>query len=470
MAAVVSPGPALKTVTYTITGGAILSQNYTKPQGGVTRYTAAVSHTPNPANDSLKFYWDEHQGQHSLTVSVMYDTNNPENNGQPYTKTFTFSVEQPKVESYGYNRNSGLLFGNRADPGGGGNTIGFFQNDPGNYFTPAVTTYNFGGTFALMERTDLVWTRKGKTSGPIEVKSGAYVLDPTPVTNQYNNQPLMLRGWNTQVGVNQFDVDLEYLANQGPTNQMKTPPEAHYLRDNPEVYARARSTRRGLLDGDGATWSFHTSNVSAFRGTGLLALSIEDQRLRDLQGQPGNPKSRRLPRTSTIARRPRRSGTMTETEIPTWTDQFSTYDNQYHEKGLMAVSLRFLTVALGCYLASATLHSRPDGTPADQGRGGGQQPVSADLGDSRMPSPPIPFSSEPRRLDDQGHLEPLAQDEAEIGRRADVRAWTTKKQFRMLEPIPVHLRVRNTSDRTMTLAKPHPPGVQSGPRFFRARR
>jgi len=298
-----------------------------------------LTDTPNAPNDSLKFYWDENAGQHGLTVSVIDANNNPWNNGQPYTKTFTFSVEQPKVESYGYTRDSLLMFGQKTNPNGA-NTIGFFQSDPGDYFTPAVTTYNFGGTFALMETTNLDWTRTGKNSGAVEVKSDAYVLDPTTSTTSTNNQPLMLRGWSTQVGANQFDVDLEYLANQGPANQSKTPPEPHYLRDNPwTVYCPSSLYPGGdYWTAMGQTWALRTHLMYQPSGGIWVSLARIDWQINgsatfiDTQPAPKTEAYYASANNWNVTWGASTSNVTYTPEIPTWTDQFLNYQNQWYTK------------------------------------------------------------------------------------------------------------------------------------------
>ena len=338
--AVTSAQPrTLKTVTYTITGGAVLSQTYTKPLGSVTRYTTPITHTLNAgaSADTLSFYWDEHARQHTLNVKVMYDNNNPENNGQPYTKTFIVDVEQPKVESYGYTRDSGLKFGTFINPILGVNTIGFFQDDPGDYFTPAVTTYKFGGTFALMETTNLDWTRTAKTSGVLRVKSEAYVIDPPGKISSTNNQELMLRGWSTQIGTNQFDVDIEYLANHGPANLMKNPPEPHYLRDNPlEVYApTGLYPNSNYWTAMAQTWLFRT-HIMYQRTDGIwVSLGRIDWKVNGsatFKDNQANPKSEAFYKNIdnwTLTWDNTASTKTLTTEIPTWTDQYATYDDQW---------------------------------------------------------------------------------------------------------------------------------------------
>ena len=142
----------------------------------------------------------------------------------------------------------------------------------------------------------------------------------------------------------------------------------------------------------------------------------------------------------------------------------------------MAGSPRFLIItALGCLLAPVILLSRPDDPPADQEPAGRQDAVTVERGDSNQPSPPtlitmepgaepnsgessrgqIPSSLEPTELNDQGHLQPLDQDQDEVERRISVRVSVVGKPFRILEPIRLYLWIENTSDQTMIFTRSH---------------
>ena len=146
-----------------------------------------------------------------------------------------------------------------------------------------------------------------------------------------------MRGWSTQVGANQFDVNLEYLANQGPANQSKTPPEPHYLRDNPWAVFCSTSLYPG---GDywtamGQQWAFHTHLMYQPAGGIWVSLARIDWQINgsatfiDTQAAPKTEAYYASANNWNVTWGNSTSNVTYTPEIPTWTDQFSTYQAQW---------------------------------------------------------------------------------------------------------------------------------------------